>query len=57
MYIDLERLKNMVAGKEQLFETDGSSQKKGEPMQFENQEALERAKRTLQHFKARGFAV
>ncbi len=57
MPFDVSRLIDLLAGKRVFYQTTTDHNQKGDVMKFENEEARERAKRTIQHFIDRGFNV
>jgi hypothetical protein len=57
MPIDLSRLKDLLAGVPVFYQTGTQNFVKGDRLKFENEEARERAKRTIKHFVNRGFNV
>jgi len=50
MNVDLLRLKNLLADKPVFYSGETKYFIKGNPLKFENEEARERAKQTIQHF-------
>lgn len=52
---DLTNIMQLLSYEKTVYSTDTENHKRGDTLSFENEEARKRARRTVDHFRKRGF--